>query len=170
MDTLIASRPLTLNLQRIASPVGRVELASNGSAVTSVTIGRDGVPEVADSDIESSMLLDDAAAQLLDYFDGSCRGFSVPIALYGTPFQQAVWQQLSLLSWGEFTTYGTLASAIGRSGSGRAVGRAIGANPTPLLIGCHRVLSASGGITGYSQGQGVSTKLWLLDHERIIHR
>ncbi|WP_286329659.1 methylated-DNA--[protein]-cysteine S-methyltransferase [Agromyces marinus] len=64
-------------------------------------------------------------------------------------------------------TYGALASAVGRPGSARAIGGAVGANPLPLIIGCHRVLGSDGRVTGYSGGQGVPTKLWLLAHEEI---
>jgi methylated-DNA-[protein]-cysteine S-methyltransferase len=71
--------------------------------------------------------------------------------------------------WGETTSYGAIARAVGRAGSGRAVGGAIASNPTPLLVGCHRVLSAEGRITGWSWGEGVRTKSWLLGHEGVAH-
>jgi methylated-DNA-[protein]-cysteine S-methyltransferase len=57
--------------------------------------------------------------------------------------------------------------AVGKPTAGRAVGGAIGSNPIPLFIGCHRVLGADGRVTGYSGGQGIPTKLWLLEHEGI---
>ncbi|MDO9591540.1 MAG: methylated-DNA--[protein]-cysteine S-methyltransferase, partial [Microcella sp.] len=66
--------------------------------------------------------------------------------------------------------YGELGRATGRLTAGRAVGGAVGANPVPLLIPCHRVLASDARITGYSAGEGISTKVWLLDHEGIPHR
>ena len=93
--------------------------------------------------------------------------FDVPVRLSGTPFQQAVWAELERLGWGEATSYGALAAAVGKPGSARAIGGAVGANPIPIIVGCHRVLASDGRITGYSGGDGIPTKLWLLGHERI---
>ncbi|HMM82145.1 MAG TPA: MGMT family protein, partial [Terrimesophilobacter sp.] len=83
-------------------------------------------------------------------------------------FQHAIWDQLTALEWGEVTTYGELGMGTGRATAGRAVGGAIGANPIPIIVPCHRVLGSDGKITGYSGGRGVPTKLWLLEHEGIL--
>ena len=107
-----------------------------------------------------------ARGQLLEYFAGARTDFDVPVRLSGTPFQQAVWAELERLGWGEATSYGALAAAVG-AGSARAIGGAVGANPVPIIVGCHCVLASDGRITGYSGGDGVPTKLWLLGHERI---
>ena len=64
-------------------------------------------------------------------------------------------------------SYGELGRSIGKSGAGRAIGGAVGANPAPILVGCHRVLASNGRITGFSAGEGIPTKQWLLRHERI---
>jgi methylated-DNA-[protein]-cysteine S-methyltransferase len=114
-------------------------------------------------------LLVKTARQLGEYFSGSRHRFSVPVRAAGTAFQKSVWAKLSELGWGEVTSYGALGTATGRPAAGRAVGGAIRANPVPILVPCHRVLASGGKITGYSRGQGVSTKAWLLDHEGIIH-
>ena len=93
--------------------------------------------------------------------------FDLPVRLRGTPFQEAVWGELQRLDWGDATSYGSLAAAVGKPGSARAIGGAVGANPVPIIVGCHRVLASDGRITGYSAGDGIPTKLWLLGHEHI---
>ncbi|WP_295123744.1 methylated-DNA--[protein]-cysteine S-methyltransferase [uncultured Leifsonia sp.] len=155
------------HLLRIPSPIGRIELTGDGEAVTSLSIARDGVLPLDDHAERSSAVLDDAAAQLAEYFAGDRRSFDVPVHLTGTPFRTAVWERLADLEYGALTTYGELGLAIGRPGYGRAIGGAVGANPVPIIIGCHRVLSSTGKITGYSGGDGIPTKLWLLEHEGI---
>ena len=154
-------------LLRMPSPIGRLELISDGTAVQSLTIERDGtlprdhLPETADD------ILRVARSQLEEYFDGERRAFQVPLNPVGTPFRRSVWERLREVGWGEYTTYGELGMAVGKPTAGRAVGGAIGSNPIPLFIGCHRVLGSNGRVTGYSGGQGIPTKLWLLEHEGI---
>ena len=158
-------------LIRLASPIGRLELTSDAEGIRSLSIERNGhlpLEEIAEN---PSPLLDLAARQLTEYFAGTRTTFDLPVTPHGgTPFQQGVWQRLSELGFGDVTSYGELGLSLGRPGSGRAVGGAVGANPVPILIGCHRVLAADRRITGYSGGSGVPTKVWLLDHEGISHR
>lgn len=154
-------------LLRIPSDIGRIELTGDGEAVASLSIARDDVLPHDEHPERSTPVLDDAAAQLEEYFAGTRREFDIPVRLEGTPFRTAVWERLAGLEYGTLTTYGELGLAIGRPGYGRAIGGAVGANPVPIIIGCHRVLSSSGKITGYSGGEGIPTKLWLLEHEGI---
>jgi methylated-DNA-[protein]-cysteine S-methyltransferase len=157
-------------LRRVDSPIGRLELVGDGEAVVALSIecrGRlphDELPESSDA------VLDRAAEQLDEYFAGSRRDFDVPVKLGGTTFQTSVWEELVDLEWGEVVTYGDLGRATGRATAGRAVGGAVGANPVPILVPCHRVLASDGRITGYSAGEGVATKAWLLEHEGIPFR
>jgi len=156
-------------LRRLPSPIGRIEITSDGHSVTSLAIARDGqLPRDAMPE-RTSDVLEHAAAQLDEYFAGVRRDFDLPVHLVGTDFQHAVWAELEKLKWGEISSYGRIGLATGRVAAGRAVGGAIGANPVPIIVGCHRVLAASRKITGYSGGNGVPTKAWLLDHEGIPH-
>jgi methylated-DNA-[protein]-cysteine S-methyltransferase len=156
-------------LRRIDSPIGRIEVASDGTSVTSLSIERagtlpwQGVPE------RSTPVLDRAAEQLAEYFAGTRTRFDVPVAPRGTEFQKAVWNELAALNFGEVASYGEIGRATGRPTAGRAVGGAVGANPVPIIIPCHRVLASNNRITGYSGGNGIPTKVWLLDHEGIEH-
>ncbi|WP_395243620.1 methylated-DNA--[protein]-cysteine S-methyltransferase [Agromyces sp. MMS24-K17] len=154
-------------LTRLDSPIGRIELVADADAVTSLSIEREGVLPHDELPEHRNAVLEVARTQLAEYFAGTRTEFDVPVRLVGTPFQEAVWAELLRLGWGEAISYGALATAVGRPGSARAIGGAVGANPVPILVGCHRVLASDGRITGYSGGEGIPTKLWLLGHERI---
>ncbi len=154
-------------LRRTASPIGRILLTSDGDRVTSVVIARAGALPLEDLPERTTDVLERAATQLAEYFAGERTDFDVPLALEGTPFQRAVWERLARVRYGEVTTYGELGRGTGRATAGRAVGGAVGANPVPILVPCHRVLASNGRITGYSAGDGVPTKAWLLEHEGV---
>jgi methylated-DNA-[protein]-cysteine S-methyltransferase len=154
-------------LTRLESPIGRIELIGDDVAVIGLSIERDGVLPHDDEPERSNEVLENAREQLLEYFAGTRTEFDVPVRLVGTPFQESVWAELERLGWGEAISYGGLAAAVGKPGSARAIGGAVGANPVPIIVGCHRVLASDGRITGYSGGAGIPTKLWLLGHEHI---
>ncbi len=157
-------------LTRFPSPIGRIEITSDGVAITSLAIEREGaLPH--DSITEKSVsVLERARIQVGEYLSGTRTEFELPLSLGGTAFQQSVWAELARVPFGSTTSYGALGLATGRATAGRAVGGAIGANPVPLIVACHRVLASNQKITGYSAGNGVPTKIWLLDHEGIAHR
>ncbi len=150
------------------SPIGRLELTSDGASLTTLTIEKAGHLPLDAAPESSNRVLDRAARQLDEYFANRRRSFSIALAPHGTAFQRAIWDQLNALEWGEVTTYGELGLGTGRATAGRAVGGAIGANPIPVIIPCHRVLGSDGRITGYSGGEGIPTKLWLLEHEGVL--
>lgn len=152
---------------RLDSPIGRIEVVADDVAVTALSIEQDGLLPHDDEPERTNAVLDRAREELTEYFNGSRTAFDLPVRLQGTPFQEAVWDELRRLGWGDATSYGSLAAAVGRPGSARAIGGAVGANPVPIIVGCHRVLASDGRLTGYSAGEGIPTKLWLLGHERI---
>ena len=98
--------------------------------------------------------------QLAAYFAGELTEFDVPLALHGTTFQRTVWDALREIPYGETTTYGELAAAIGNPTASRAVGLANGRNPVSIIVPCHRVIGADGSLTGY--GGGIDRKRALL--------
>ncbi|HWG01278.1 MAG TPA: methylated-DNA--[protein]-cysteine S-methyltransferase [Trebonia sp.] len=107
------------------------------------------------------------AAQLAEYFAGDRTVFDVPLAPHGTPFQLAVWAQLTLIPFGETASYGEVALALGKTLlASRAVGLANGRNPISIIVPCHRVIGADGSLTGY--GGGLDRKEWLLRHEGAL--
>jgi O-6-methylguanine DNA methyltransferase len=108
----------------------------------------------------SHPLLGEAARQLGEYFAGVRRAFDLPLDLRGTPFQLRVWNALLRIPYGETRTYGQLAAALGQPGAARAVGAANGANPVGIIVPCHRVVAAGGGLGGF--GGGLDRKRFLL--------
>ncbi|MFC7910106.1 methylated-DNA--[protein]-cysteine S-methyltransferase [Streptomyces nigra] len=101
--------------------------------------------------------------ELEAYFAGELRQFTVPLHLKGTPFQLTVWNHLRTIPYGETRTYGQLAEALGNRGASRAVGLANGKNPIGIIVPCHRVIGATGSLTGY--GGGLPRKQRLLAFE-----
>jgi methylated-DNA-[protein]-cysteine S-methyltransferase len=155
---------------RIISPIGRIEIIARGDSIVGLTIERDGGLPHDSTPEKKNAVLATATRQLAEYFAGKRREFSVPVSLAGTPFQKSVWDSLAAIPFGAVRSYGQVGMTTGRASAGRAVGGAVGANPVPIIIPCHRVLASDGRITGYSGGNGIPTKVWLLDHEGIAHR
>ena len=106
------------------------------------------------------------AVQLDEYFAGTRTSFDVPLDLVGTRFQLAAWRALGDIPFGETTSYGRQARAIGVPSAARALGAANRANPVCIVLPCHRVIGANGSLTGFAGG--LATKQWLLDHEARI--
>lgn len=158
------------SLLRLPSPIGRIELTADADGILSLSVATNGHLPLEAAPEKPSLILRKAATQLGEYFAGTRQSFDLPVHVTGgTDFQRSVWSRLANLEFGQYISYGELGSEIGRPGSGRAIGGAVGANPIPIIIGCHRVLASNGRITGYSCGSGIPTKVWLLDHEGITH-
>jgi len=134
------------------TPIGDVTLAEEDGAIVALDWGWG-------RDQCHSLLLDRAGEQLHAYFDGELKGFDLPLAPAGTPYRRAVWDALCDIPYGETRSYQDIAARAG--GSARSVGQANGCNPIPLIIPCHRVVAATH-IGGYSGGDGLPTKRWLL--------
>jgi methylated-DNA-[protein]-cysteine S-methyltransferase len=160
--------PLPPNLIRVESPLGGLELTGDDDEIWSLAIIRNGHLPFEGLPEAPNPLLERAARQLGEYFAGDRIAFDVPVRLdRGTEFQRSVWLGLAAIPFGAHLSYGELGRTIGKTGAGRAIGGAVGANPAPILVGCHRVLASNGRITGFSAGDGIPTKQWLLRHERI---
>ena len=136
----------------IPSPVGQLTIEDSDSTIVAIRWGND-------AGGNGSPLLAEAARQLEAYFDGRLREFDLPLSPAGTAFEGRVWQAMQEIPYGETRTYGDLAHAT--DSGPRAVGRACGRNPIPIVIPCHRVL-ARGGLGGYSGDGGLATKQRLL--------
>jgi len=101
--------------------------------------------------------------QLHDYLRGERRGFDLPLDLRGTPFQLAVWEATRTVPYGETLSYGAVAALVGRPRAARAVGQALSANPIPIVIPCHRIIGASGGLRGFGGGLPLKERLLALE-------
>lgn len=111
----------------------------------------------------SSPLLDRLAAQLGEYFAGTRREFDLPIEIPGSAFQERVWDELRRIPYGATISYRELAMRVDAPGAHRAVGRANGSNRVAVVVPCHRVVAAGGGLGGY--GGGLDAKRHLIDLE-----
>jgi methylated-DNA-[protein]-cysteine S-methyltransferase len=134
------------------SPIGQLAITEEAHAIVAIRWG-------AEPEGEPSLLLDEARRQLRQYFAGQRGFFDLPLAPAGTPFERRVWAAMQEIPYGETRRYGELATEV--DSAPRAIGRACGHNPIPIVIPCHRVL-ARGGIGGYSGGTGLATKRALL--------
>lgn len=130
------------------SPLGPLCLTQEGDSLVSLQFC-DVLP------LEGSCptsLLAQAQRQLEEYFAGQRTAFDLPLRPQGTAFQRSVWQALQAIPYGETRTYGQIAAAVGRPKASRAVGGACHCNPIGIIIPCHRVVGASGSLTGYAGG------------------
>ena len=146
------------------SPLGPLTISATENAIVGLVIGqrhRDSAP---------TDLLNHAKNQLDEYFAGHRRDFDLPLHFQGTPFQEAIWTTLRAIGHGETVSYRELGEQAGVGRAPRAVGGAVGKNPIPVIIPCHRVLATTGRITGYSGGEGIPTKEKLLNLEGISYR
>ena len=110
-----------------------------------------------------------AAHQISQYLQGERETFDLPIDWSVlTPFQEQALRATCAIPYGEVMTYGEIAQQLGNPRAARAVGRAEATNPIPLVIPCHRVIGADGGLHGYGAGAGLETKAWLLELESKI--
>lgn len=148
----------------IASPVGPLTLVASAEALTAIRFGSQIPPGcVRCTEADAPPLLLRAARELAEYFAGSRRDFTLPLAPRGTPFQQAVWKALRTIPCGETRTYGQIAALIGRPRACRAVGMANHRNPLAIVVPCHRVVGSGGSLTGYAAGLPVKEFLLALE-------
>lgn len=140
------------NAVTIDSPVGRLTIGETDGAVVQIRWGEGG-------EGDRTPLLAEAARQLDAYFAGRLKCFDLPLRPAGSAFDQRVWAAMQQIAYGQTRRYGELAMEVGSAP--RAIGGACGRNPIPIVIPCHRVL-ASGGLGGYSGGEGLATKRTLL--------
>lgn len=120
--------------------------------------------EALDTNRTQDSILEHAKKQLTEYFEGRRQVFDLPLLVEGTPFQNAVWNQLRKIPYGQTVTYSMIAQEIGQERAVRAVGTANGKNPLSIIVPCHRVVPMSGGIGGYAGGS--KSKARLLELER----
>ena len=137
------------------SPLGDLTISEEDGAIVAVDWGWG-------RDQDHTKLLDEARRQLQAYFDRRLDRFDLPLAPTGSAYRRRVWAALCDIPSGQTRTYAEIARLAG--GAARSVGQANGANPIPVLIPCHRVV-ASGSIGGYSGGEGLTTKRFLLQLE-----
>jgi len=151
---------------RFPSPLGTMLLAANNNQLVGIWFdGQAHLPDLSNYATDDSQpVLQQAKAQLQDYFAGQRQLFDLPLNLAtGTTFQQAVWQALLAIPFGATCSYGQLANRIGKPSAVRAVGAAVGRNPLTIIVPCHRVIGTDGSLTGYAGGLDRKTTLLQLE-------
>ncbi len=143
----------------LPTPLGPLTVIADDEAIVAVHWGRR-----APAGAVCTSLLDRALEQLEAYFARALTRFELPLRLAGSDHERRVWAVMQTIPFGQTISYADTARAVGSAP--RAVGRACGRNPLTLIVPCHRVIAAGGGLGGYSGGQGPATKRALLDLER----
>jgi O-6-methylguanine DNA methyltransferase len=165
-----AARPVTL--REIATPIGPMTLGATAEVLVLCDFTeRPMMPaqlaqtrrRIGPTTVGQAPILDRAEAELDEYFAGRRTTFDVPTHLPGSGFQERVWDALRAIPYGETISYGELARRVDVPAGSRAVGRANGTNRLAVIVPCHRVVAAGGGLGGY--GGGLPAKRWLLDLE-----
>ena len=155
---------MTVVTRSIPSPVGHLLLVGDGQCLHGLFMTRQHYTPSFDGALEAEDSFAEAARQLDEWFEGRRHTFDLDVRPRGSAFQMQVWDVLRGIPFGGTMTYGEVARRVGRPGSARAIGSAVGRNPVGIVIPCHRVVGAGGALTGYAAG--LDRKRWLLDHER----
>lgn len=160
---------MTCYYTSLPSPLGDLLLTADADgALTSLSVpGQKGgrtVAGIKDTHVSDPGPFAETARQLAAYFAGDLKEFDLPLRPGGTEFRRRVWDALDAVPYGATTSYGALAARVGASGVGvRAVGGAIGANPLLVVRPCHRVIGATGALTGYAGGLERKVQLLTLE-------
>jgi len=161
---MMVMAPTTVLYDVVQTPIDRLVVASDGSAIAGVWMANAEPDEPRWADrCGTDSLLDEARRQLVAYFAGQLRAFELPLAPNGTEFQRRVWAELTKIPFGATISYAQLARRVSNEAAVRAVGAANGRNPIPIIVPCHRVIGSDGSLTGF--GGGLHRKQWLLRHE-----
>lgn len=143
--------------------LGRIGIGEKDSALSVVILN---ASESDSSEVAETPLIREAHRQITAYLAGTLTHFDLPLNPEGTMFMQSVWRELRTVPYGHTCSYGDIAHRIGKPGASRAVGMACGKNPIPIIIPCHRVIGASGSLTGFSSG--IELKRRLLGIEGVL--
>ena len=154
----------------VQSPVGTILIVADASAVVAVAIHPERSAKLQALGLtgheQSNRISQSAAEQVVAYFAGERKRFDLPFSFAGiSPFARKILSGLIDVPYGETMSYGELATICGHPQAARAVGRVMAANPVPIIVPCHRIVGSSGKMTGYSGGDGIVTKEWLLAFE-----
>jgi methylated-DNA-[protein]-cysteine S-methyltransferase len=175
---------MKLSIVFYKSPIGILEIKGSEEGISSLDFVQDDMASTIDEEQAAAVTdaaqiekasefgreipgcLVDCVKQLDEYFKGNRREFDLKLKPEGTDFQKKVWTELQNIPFGQTSSYGQIAAAIGKSNACRAVGNANNRNKIAVIIPCHRVIGSDGSLVGY--GGGLWRKKWLLDHEKNV--
>ncbi|ACU03003.1 methylated-DNA--[protein]-cysteine S-methyltransferase [Pedobacter heparinus] len=162
-------KPMKYYHKIIKSPVGELKLVASDQGLAAVLWENDDPKRVPIGDSTASsnnLILQEAEKQLNEYFEKKRTVFTVKLDFSGTPFQKKVWEALLNIPFGETRTYGEIARELGDIKAVRAVGAANGKNPISIIAPCHRVIGASGKLTGFAGGLDNKARLLQMEDSR----
>jgi methylated-DNA-[protein]-cysteine S-methyltransferase len=157
--------------KHVSSPVGTLTLVATDDGLAAILWENDRPLRVRvnlETENARHPVLVEAERQLAEYFAGRRKRFALKLDVSGTPFQRKVWNALLTIPFGETRSYAQIAKQIGRPSAARAVGAANGRNPLSIVAPCHRVIGATGALTGFAAGLEVKARL--LAHEERHNR
>ncbi|WP_102347611.1 methylated-DNA--[protein]-cysteine S-methyltransferase [Bacillus sp. Marseille-P3661] len=166
-------RPL-IYYDEMESPIGPLTIVTTDKGICNIEFGRiEGIRSILDAWVKKYFLkselshnpekLSQTINQLSQYFYGERNEFNLPIDLYGTSFQKKVWNELCKIKYGTTKSYKDVAQSIYAPKAVRAIGTAIGRNPVPILVPCHRVIGSNGSLVGYNGGLDKKEKLLMIE-------
>ena len=156
----------SLSYKLVDSPIGVLKLVASEKGLVAILWEKDNPLRVRISHVMNEPLhpvLVRTEKELNEYFEGARHVFSVPLDMRGTPFQKQVWEALLGIPFGETRSYGDLAERLGNRAACRAVGAANGRNPIAIIVPCHRVIGATGKLTGFAGGLAAKAHLLRLE-------
>jgi len=145
----------------LRTPLGTLTLEASEHGLTAIQFPS--APRSPTQGDESNPMLDRAKIELEAYFRGGLTQFTVPLHWQGTPFQQAVWEALTCIPFGQTVSYRDIAKLIDRPRAARPVGGAVGRNPLPIIVPCHRVVGSDQSLTGFTGGLWIKEQLLKLE-------
>jgi len=171
----MASKKTVMNITRFKTPLGSMIACAMKKGICLLEFTHGNISENEINDLSERLdaviepgdnpLLEQAEEEILEYFNGTRKHFTVSLHIQGTEFQKAVWKILQDIPYGETRSYKQQAGILGKPEAIRAVAAANGTNKVAIIIPCHRVIGEDGSLTGYAGG--LAKKRWLLDHERM---
>ena len=145
------------------SPIGRIKIVADSECIQGLAFIEADEPILDASEIESPTIIHQCIDELIEYFNGTRKQFTVPIHQEGTDFQQKVWKELYEVPYAKTMSYAELAKKLGDPKVIRAAASANGKNKIAIIIPCHRIIGSDRNLTGYAWG--LARKKWLLQHE-----
>jgi methylated-DNA-[protein]-cysteine S-methyltransferase len=169
METVTKRRTMSRTHTVVPSPIGPLTVVrEDDGALVRLAMSPPSRLDAEERGERTEEEFADVVRQLGEYFAGERTAFDLPLRPVGSPFELAVWDQLTRIPYGETRSYGYVAKAVGEPGGAQAVGAANGRNPLAIVVPCHRVIGADGSLVGF--GGGLPRKRFLLDLEQRADR
>lgn len=156
---------MSLFCDTLDTPLGTLTLEASERGLSSIRFPNQ--PKSIAGRLTSNNVIKLAKQELTAYFASQLKEFSLPLDWHGTAFQESVWRALTAIPFGEAVSYADIARAIGRPQSARPTGGAVGRNPLPIIVPCHRVIGSDHTLTGFTGGLDIKVALLELEGRLI---